>query len=140
MKEEFSRTGLIFGEEGMAKLARSRVAVFGLGGVGGYTVEALARSGVGAIDVIDADYVSVSNINRQIFAVQSTVGRLKTQVASERIKQINPDCKVTEHALFFLPETADKIDFTVYDYAVDAIDTVAGKIAIAVCAKRAGVS
>ena len=139
MKEEFSRTGLIFGEEGMAKLARSRVAVFGLGGVGGYTVEALARSGVGAIDVIDADYVSVSNINRQIFAVQSTVGRLKTQVASERIKQINPDCKVTEHALFFLPETADKIDFTVYDYAVDAIDTVAGKIAIAVCAKRAGV-
>ena len=139
MKEEFSRTGLIFGEEGMAKLARSRVAVFGLGGVGGYTVKALARSGVGAIDVIDADYVSVSNINRQIFAVQSTVGRLKTQVASERIKQINPDCKVTEHALFFLPETADKIDFTVYDYAVDAIDTVAGKIAIAVCAKRAGV-
>ena len=92
MKEEFSRTGLIFGEEGMAKLARSRVAVFGLGGVGGYTVEALARSGVGAIDVIDADYVSESNINRLIFAVQSTVGRLKTQVASERIKHLNPDC------------------------------------------------
>lgn len=139
MKEEFSRTKLIFGEEGMRKLAGARVAVFGLGGVGGHVVEALARSGVGAIDVIDSDRVSVSNINRQVLALQSTVGMYKTDAAKARIADINPDCKVTAHTVFFMPETAGDIDFSQFDYVVDAIDTVTGKLAITECAKRAGV-
>ncbi len=140
MKEEkgmqFSRTALLIGEEGVAKLKRARVAVFGVGGVGGYVVEALARSGVGAIDLIDKDAVSPSNINRQIIALRSTVGRLKTEVAAERARDINPDIRVVCHNLFYLPETAEQFDFSAYDYIVDAIDTVSGKLDIIQRAKE----
>ena len=139
MLEQFSRTQLMFGADGIEKLAGSRVAVFGIGGVGGYTVEALARSGVGALDLIDDDKVSVSNINRQIIALNSTVGRYKVEAARERVLDINPDCKVTVHRTFFMPETAGLFDFSQYDYVVDAIDTVTGKIAIIMQAKAAGV-
>ena len=139
MLNEFSRTELIFGKEGMERLKRARVAVFGIGGVGGYTVEALARSGVGALDIIDNDKVSLTNINRQIYATHSTVGRYKVEVAAERIADINPDCKVMAYKTFFLPETCGEFDFSAYDYVVDAIDTVAGKIAIIEKAKGAGV-
>ena len=125
---QFSRTALLIGEEGVEKLKRARVAVFGIGGVGGYVVEALARAGVGSIDLIDNDTVSESNINRQIIALHSTVGRLKTEVMAERITDINPSVKVGVYNLFFLPETP--FDFSCYDYVVDAIDTVSGKIAI----------
>lgn len=128
---------MLFGEEALSKLNSARVAVFGIGGVGGYVVEALARSGVGAIDLIDGDKVAESNINRQIYALHSTVGRYKTDVAAERVADINADCKVTAHRLFYLPDT--EFDFSVYDYAVDAIDTVTGKLAIIENAKRAGV-
>ena len=128
--EIFSRTEALIGKDALEKLKNGRVAVFGVGGVGGYVVEALARSGVGAIDVIDNDVVSASNINRQIIALHSTVGRKKTAVIAERVKDINPACKVTVHEVFFLPETADAFDFTRYDYVVDAIDTVSGKLAI----------
>ena len=127
---QFSRTALLLGQEGVEKLKKSRVAVFGVGGVGGYVVEALARSGVGALDLIDKDVVSVSNINRQIIALHSTVGRLKTEVAAERAKDVNPDICVRVHNVFYLPETAEQFDFTQYDYVVDAIDTVSGKIAL----------
>ena len=136
---QFSRTALLLGEEGVAKLKKSRVAVFGVGGVGGYVVEALARSGVGAIDLIDKDVVSISNINRQIIALHSTVGRPKTEVMAERIQDINPDIRVHTHNVFYLPETAAQFDFSQYDYVVDAIDTVAGKIALIEHAKNAGV-
>lgn len=139
MINPFSRTERLFGKNAMQKLALSRVAVFGAGGVGGYVLEALARSGVGAIDIIDSDEVSVTNINRQILATRSAVGRAKVFVAAERIADINPDCKVTAHKLFYLPETADMIDFNSFDYIVDAIDTVAGKIAIIERAERLGV-
>jgi len=134
----FARTELIFGRSAMEMLGNSRVAVFGVGGVGGYVVEALARSGVGAIDIIDNDRVCESNINRQIIALHSTVGRYKTEAAAERIHDINPDCRVTAHNTFFLPETKDKFDFSEYDYVVDAIDTVSGKLALAECAQAAG--
>lgn len=127
---QFSRTQLLLGQEGMEKLKNARVAVFGVGGVGGYVVEALARSGVGALDLIDKDTVSVSNINRQIIALHSTVGKLKTEVAAARAKDINPNICITTHNLFYLPETALQFDFTQYDYIVDAIDTVSGKIAL----------
>ncbi len=137
MLNQFSRTELLLGSEAMQKLKNSRVAVFGVGGVGGYTVEALARSGVGAIDLIDNDTVSLTNINRQIIATLDTVGRYKVDVAEERIKSINPDCKVVKHKCFFLPETADEFDFNDYDYVVDAIDTVKGKLEIIVRAKQA---
>ena len=137
MENAFSRTELLFGKEAMRKLASSRVAVFGTGGVGGYAVEALARSGVGAIDLIDGDKVCVTNINRQIIASLSTVGKYKVDVCAERIADINPDCKVTAHKIFYLPET--EFDFSVYDYIIDAIDTVAGKIAIAENAEKCGV-
>ena len=137
--EIFSRTELLIGEAGLKKLSASRVAVFGAGGVGGYAIEALARSGVGAIDIIDSDEVSVTNINRQILATRSSVGRAKVYVAAERIADINPDCKVTTHKLFYLPENADMINFNSFDYIVDAIDTVTGKIAIIERAKRLGV-
>lgn len=140
MKNAFLRTELIFGKSAMNKLAAARVAVFGVGGVGGYIVEALARSGIGAIDVIDNDIVSPSNINRQILALKSTVGMFKVDVAAERIADINPDCKVTAHKLFYMPETADSLDFNSFDYIVDAIDTVTGKIAIIENAKKAGVA
>lgn len=139
MLNPFSRTELIFGKEAMQKLLSSRVAVFGAGGVGGYVLEALARSGVGAIDIIDNDEISITNINRQILATRSSVGRAKVDVAAERIADINPDCKVTGHKLFFLPETAESINFSSFDYIVDAIDTVAGKIAIIENAEKCGV-
>ncbi len=128
--EIFSRTEALIGKDALEKLKNARVAVFGVGGVGGYVVEALARSGVGAIDVIDNDVVSASNINRQIIALHSTVGKKKTAVIAARIQDINPACKVTTHEVFFLPETAEQFDFTLYDYVVDAIDTVSGKLAI----------
>lgn len=139
MENPFSRTELLFGKEAMNKLARSRVAVFGLGGVGGYAVEALVRSGIGAIDVIDNDEVSVTNINRQIYATLSTVGRAKVDVAAERIADINPACKVEKHKIFFLPQEAAKLNFGSFDYIVDAIDTVTGKIAVIENACRFGV-
>ena len=139
MSDIFSRTQLIFGEEAMEILANSHVAVFGVGGVGGYTVEALARSGVGAIDLIDDDKVCVTNINRQIIALGSTVGMYKVDAAEKRIHDINPECTVTCHKMFYMPETADKLDFSQYDYVVDAIDTVTGKIEIIMQAKAAGV-
>ncbi len=127
---QFSRTELLLGKEGVEKLKKARVAVFGIGGVGGYAVEALARSGVGEIDLIDSDKVSLSNLNRQIYALHSTVGRMKTEVAASRIQDINPACTVRRYDLFVLPETVDTLDFSVYDYIVDAIDTVSGKLAI----------
>lgn len=138
MLDRFSRTQLVFGKEAMDRLEGSRVAVFGVGGVGGYTVEALARSGVGAIDIIDDDKVCLTNINRQIIATGKTVGKYKVDVAKERIEEINPDCKVTAFRTFYMPETADQFDFTRYDYVVDAIDTVTGKIALIENAKNAG--
>ena len=136
--DQFSRTELLYGEEAMRKLAASRVAVFGIGGVGGYVVEALVRSGVGTLDIIDDDKVCMSNLNRQIIATRETIGRYKVDVAEERIHDINPDCVVNAHKTFFLPETQDKFDFSEYDYVVDAIDTVAGKLAIIEKAKKAG--
>lgn len=138
MLDQFSRTQLVFGKEAMDKLKGARVAVFGIGGVGGYTVEALARSGVGAIDIIDDDKVCLTNINRQIIATRKTVGKYKVDVAKERIEDINPDCKVMAFKTFYMPETADQFDFTQYDYVVDAIDTVTGKIALIENAKKAG--
>ena len=139
MSERFSRTQLLFGDEAMDILASSRVAVFGIGGVGGYTVEALARSGVGALDLVDDDKVCITNINRQIIALNSTIGMYKVDAAAERIHEINPDCNVTCHRMFYMPDTADKLDFSQYDYIVDAIDTVTGKIEIIMQAKSKGV-
>ena len=136
---QFSRTALLIGEEGLKKLKNARVAVFGIGGVGGYVVEALARSGVGALELIDKDIVSLSNINRQIIALHSTVGRYKTEVAAERAKDINPDISVTVRNTFYLPESAGEFDFASYDYVIDAIDTVSGKIALIERAKQANV-
>lgn len=138
MSEIYSRTKILLGEEAMEKLRAARVAVFGIGGVGGFAVEALARSGVGALDLIDKDTVALSNLNRQIIATSKTLGRYKTEVAAERIADINPEIKVTAHNVFYLPETEDCFDFSQFDYIVDAIDTVSGKIAIAVNAKKAG--
>ena len=135
----FSRTAVLLGDEGLEKLKKSRVAVFGVGGVGGYVVEALARSGVGALDLIDMDRVSESNINRQIIALHSTIGKLKTEVAGMRAKDINPDICVRMHNVFYLPETAVQFDFSNYDYVVDAIDTVSGKISIIERANEANV-
>ncbi|MCR5033561.1 MAG: tRNA threonylcarbamoyladenosine dehydratase [Lachnospiraceae bacterium] len=137
MLNEFSRTQLLYGPEAMEKLAMSRVAVFGIGGVGGYVVEALARSGVGALDLIDDDKVCLTNINRQIIATRKTVGKYKVDVAAERVHEINPKCEVRTYQTFFLPETQDQFDFTEYDYVVDAIDTVTGKLAIIVKADEA---
>lgn len=138
MLNQFSRTELLFGKEAMDRLAHSRVAVFGIGGVGGYTVEALIRSGVGAVDLIDDDKICLTNINRQIYATRKTVGQYKVDVAEERILEINPDAKVTKHKTFYMPETAAQFDFTQYDYIVDAIDTVTGKLALAENAGAAG--
>ncbi len=138
MLNQFSRTELLLGKEAMEKLAASRVAVFGVGGVGGYTVEALIRSGIGAIDIIDDDKVCLTNINRQIFATRKTVGRYKVDVAEERILDINPDVRVTKHRAFYSPETAGQFDFSQYDYIVDAIDTVTGKIELVINANAAG--
>ena len=136
--DQFSRTELLLGSDAMDKLRNSRVAVFGIGGVGGYAVEALARSGVGALDLIDNDTVSLTNLNRQIIALHSTIGRYKVDVAAERIHDICPDTKVNTYNCFFLPETADMFDFTQYDYVIDAIDTVKGKLEIIKRADMAG--
>lgn len=136
--EQFIRTEMLLGKAALKKLQASRVAVFGVGGVGGYVVEALARSGVGTLDIVDNDVVSESNINRQIIALHSTVGKLKTEVMKERILDINPNARVYAHNVFFLPETASAFDFSQYDYVVDAIDTVSGKIAIIENAKASG--
>ena len=138
MIEQFSRTQLLLGEDAMQKLYHARVAVFGIGGVGGYTVEALARCGIGALDLIDSDTVSISNINRQILATHSTVGRLKVDVAKDRILDINPNCVVRTYPCFYLPDTADQFDFTEYDYIVDCIDTVTGKLQLVQRAAEAG--
>ncbi len=139
MLNQFSRTALLLGEEAMERLARSRVAVFGVGGVGGYAVEALARSGVGALDLIDSDTVALTNLNRQIIALHSTLGRYKVDAAAARVRDINPECRVTVYKTFFLPETAEQFDFSRYDYVVDAIDTVKGKLGLVEAARAAGV-
>ena len=138
MDAQFSRTALLLGEEAVEKLLGCRVAVFGIGGVGGYTAEALARSGVGALDLIDSDTVSVTNINRQLFATHSTVGQYKVDVAQQRLLDIYPGLQVTTHKVFYTPETADQFDFSRYDYIVDAIDTVTGKLCLAERAFAAG--
>lgn len=128
MLNQFSRTELLFGKEAMERLSASRVAVFGVGGVGGYAVEALVRSGIGAIDLIDDDKVCLTNLNRQIIATRKTVGKYKTDVMKERILDINPDCRVTVHKCFYLPENKEDFDFTNYSYVIDAVDTVTAKI------------
>ena len=130
MSEQFLRTEMLLGRDAIEKLHSARVAVFGLGGVGGYAVEALARSGVGSLDLIDSDIVSISNLNRQILAAHSTVGMLKVDAARQRVLDINPACVVRTYPIFYTPETADSFDFTRYDYIVDAIDTVTGKLAL----------
>ena len=140
MDNEFSRTALLLGKDAMERLAKARVAVFGVGGVGSYVAEGLARAGIGALDLIDHDDVSLTNLNRQIIALHSTVGQPKADVAAARVRDINPDCDVRAVKTFFLPETRDQFDFTRYDYVVDAIDTVAGKLALVEAAKEAGVS
>ena len=139
MLNQFSRTQLLYGQDNMRRLAASRVAVFGIGGVGGYVVEALARSGVGALDLIDDDRVCITNLNRQILATRKTVGKYKVDAAEERIREINPECEVRTYKTFYLPETQDQFDFHDYDYVVDAIDTVSGKLAIIENAKKVGV-
>ena len=139
MINEFSRTELLLGADGMDKLKKAHVAVFGVGGVGGYAVEALARSGVGALTLIDSDTVSLTNINRQIIALHSTVGLPKVEVAAARVRDINPECRVTTVQAMYLPQNAEEFDFSQYDYIVDAIDTVSGKLSLAVKAQEAGV-
>lgn len=138
MTGSFSRTALLLGDEALARLKKARIAVFGVGGVGGYAVEALARSGVGALDLIDNDTVAQSNINRQIIALNSTVGQYKADAAAKRVLDINPECDVRAVKVFYMPETADEFDFTRYDYIIDAIDTVTGKLALARQAQDAG--
>ncbi len=139
IKEEFSRTAYVFGEDAINKLIDAKVAVFGVGGVGGYACEALARAGVGEIDIFDKDTVSVSNINRQIIALHSTVGRDKVEVMRDRILDINPDCRVMPHNVFYFPENADEYDLSKYDYIVDAVDTVSAKLEIIERADKLGV-
>ncbi len=139
MQNPFARTELLLGTQGVQRLAEARVALFGLGGVGGYVAEALARSGIGALDLIDDDCVAPSNLNRQLLATRQTIGLAKVDVAEERIHSINPDCTVRKHKTFYLPETAAQFDFTQYDYVVDAIDTVTGKLLLIEEAFRAGV-
>lgn len=137
--EALIRTNMLLGTKAMERLAKARVAVFGLGGVGGCVVEALARSGVGALVLVDNDTIAPSNLNRQIITTIDTIGRNKTDVCAERVKSIAPDCTVEAHNVFFLPETKDLFDFPSYDYVVDAIDTVTGKLTLIACAKEAGV-
>ncbi len=139
VSNQFERTALIFGEENVEKLKSARVAVFGVGGVGGYTVEALARTGIGTLDIIDNDKVCLSNINRQIIATHKSIGQYKVDVAKERIHDINPDAVVNAYKTFYMPDTKDMFDFSKYDYVVDAIDTVTGKIQLVMQAKEAGV-
>ncbi len=139
MQDMYSRTELLIGKEAVEKLKNSRVAIFGAGGVGGYTVEALARSGVGTFDLIDNDKFSLSNLNRQIYATLQTVGLSKVEVAKERIESINKSAHVNVYETFYTPETAEQFDFSQYDYVVDAIDTVVGKISLIEQAKKCGV-
>ena len=139
MLNQFSRTQLLLGQEGMEKLFQARVAVFGIGGVGGYTVEALARSGVGTLDLIDDDRICLTNLNRQIFATRKTVGQYKVDIAQQRILEINPKAVVHTYKTFYAPQTAELFDFTQYDYVVDAIDTVTGKLELVEQAEKAGV-
>ena len=139
MLNQFSRTQLLLGSEAMERLAGSRVAVFGIGGVGGYVCEALVRSGVGAFDLIDDDKVCLTNLNRQIIATRSTVGKYKVDVMEARMKDINPNVDIRTHMCFFLPENADCFPFAEYDYVVDAVDTVSAKLTLAVKAQEAGV-
>lgn len=139
MADKFSRTELLLGKDALVRLSHSRVAIFGIGGVGGYVTEALARSGVGALDLIDNDTVSLTNINRQIIALTSTIGKQKTEVMKERVLDINPAIEVTVYNRFFLPETADQFDFSQYSYIVDAVDTVTAKIELILRAGEAGV-
>ena len=139
MEDQFSRAEMLLGKENMKRLETARVAVFGVGGVGGYTVEALARCGVGTLDLVDNDKVCLSNLNRQIIALHSSLGKYKVDVARDRILDINPKARVNVYRTFYLPETRDLFDFTKFDYVVDAIDTVAGKISLAEQAKEAGV-
>ena len=136
--DQYSRTRLLLGDDAMNKLKNARVAVFGLGGVGGYVVEALARSGVGALDLVDHDTISLTNINRQLLATHSTVGQSKALAAADRVRDIDPNIRVTIHETFYLPETADQFDFTQYSYIVDAIDTVTGKLMLAAQAQECG--
>ena len=139
MLNQFSRTQLLFGQEGMERLYQARVAVFGIGGVGSYTVEALARSGIGALDLIDDDRVCLTNLNRQLFATRKTVGQYKVDVAEQRIREINPKAVVCTYKTFYAPQTAEQFDFTQYDYIVDAIDTVTGKLELVEQAHKLGV-
>lgn len=139
LKEQFQRTSFLIGNEGIERLQNARVAVFGVGGVGGFVVEALVRSGIGEIDLIDNDTVCLSNLNRQIIATRSTIGKYKVDVMKERILDINPEVIVHTHKCFFLPETASQFDFSKYSYVIDAIDTVTGKLQIIEQAKNAGI-
>lgn len=138
MEEAFLRTGMLLGEQALEKLSQARVAVFGLGGVGGYALEALCRSGIGQLDLIDSDTISPSNLNRQILATHSTLGMLKVEAGRQRALDINPRCVLRTYPVFYTPETAGQFDFTQYDYIVDAIDTVTGKLALIQQAKAAG--
>ncbi|HWQ78014.1 MAG TPA: tRNA threonylcarbamoyladenosine dehydratase [Anaerovoracaceae bacterium] len=139
MLNEFSRTELLLGAEGMNKLARSRVAIFGIGGVGTFAVEALARSGVGALDLVDDDKVCLTNINRQLIATRKTVGKKKVEVMRDRVLEINPNAKVEIHETFYGAETADQFDLGLYDYIIDAIDTVTAKLILIQRAKEKNV-
>ena len=139
MQPVFSRTARLLGSDAMERLHNSRVAIFGIGGVGGYVVEALVRTGIGALDLIDHDTVCPSNLNRQIIATRSSLGRYKVEVAAERIRDINPDCRVRTYQTFFLPETAGEFDFREYDYVVDAVDTVTAKLLLVEKARDANV-
>lgn len=139
MKEEFSRTALLLGEDALQRLQKARVALFGLGGVGGYTLEALARSGIGELHLIDNDCFSLSNLNRQLLATHATVGRSKVDVAKERVLDINPHAVVHTYPIFYTPDTADQLDFSAFDYVIDAIDTVSGKLSLIERAFAAGV-
>lgn len=138
MQEQFSRTALLIGEAGVEKLQKAKIIIFGIGGVGGYTAEALARSGVGTLHLVDHDRVAESNLNRQIIATKKTVGRYKVDVMKERILEINPQANVIVHKCFFLPETEKEFDFTEYDYVIDAVDTVTAKIAIIMRCEQTG--
>ncbi len=139
MSKRFSRSEMLLGPEAMEKLSSARVALFGLGGVGGYVLEALARGGIGALDLIDADTVSESNLNRQLLATEETLGMLKTDAAAARVRSIDPACRVRTYPVFFLPENSRDFDFSAYDYVVDAVDTVSAKIELVLRAKEAGV-
>ena len=139
MENRFSRTEALLGEQAMEKLKKARVAVFGIGGVGGHVVEALVRSGVGAVDIVDSDKVCLSNLNRQIIATESSIGKYKVDVMKERILDINPEAVVNVHKCFYLPETKDEFDFSQYSYVVDAVDTVTAKIQLVMEAEEAGV-